>query len=140
MTEYVNFITNHWALSALFVIILIALIINESISGRFGASKITPASAVLMMNHQGAVVLDIRPEASFSGGHIIGSHHFSLDSLEKKIGSLQKYKDKPIILVCTQGQTALKAKRQLKEHGFQALVLEGGIEAWKMAGLPLVKS
>jgi rhodanese-related sulfurtransferase len=139
MSHFVHFVTNHWILCSLFVVVLIALLVNEWIHRSFGALGVAPESAVLMMNHQHAIVLDIRGETSFLEGHVLGAHHLPSHSVEKKIGTLQKYKDKPIILVCTQGQESSKVHRQLKEKGFQVVVLEGGIQAWKAAGLPLVK-
>lgn len=140
MNQYVVFVTNHWALCSLFVAILLALIINEAIAGRLGASQVAPETAVLLMNHQHAVVLDARSESSFAEGHIIGAHHLSMQTLTKKIGSLQKYKNKPIILVSAGDKETSKISQALKQDGFQVLVLHGGIPAWKVAGLPLVRS
>jgi rhodanese-related sulfurtransferase len=44
------------------------------------------------------------------------------------------------VLVCQVGQTATTAAKRLRKAGFaQVAVLEGGIQAWQSADLPLVK-
>jgi rhodanese-related sulfurtransferase len=140
MSQFVEFFTNHWILSSLFVLVLLAFVVNEWVNRGFSASDVTTESAVMMINHQNAVVFDVRSESLFAEGHIINAHHLPIASLEKKMASLQKYKDKPIILVCAEGRDAPRASNLLKEKGFQVVVLQGGIQAWRAAGLPLVKS
>jgi Rhodanese-related sulfurtransferase len=46
----------------------------------------------------------------------------------------------PVVLVCKTGMTATGAAKRLVKAGFEKVyVLDGGIEAWRQAGLPLVK-
>jgi rhodanese-related sulfurtransferase len=54
---------------------------------------------------------------------------------------LNQWIEKPVIVICAMGNEAPKIGAKLKEKGFkQILVLKGGIQAWKVAGLPLAKS
>ena len=55
--------------------------------------------------------------------------------------SLEKHKDKPIIVVCAAGINATKVANQLLKAGFsQVNLLKGGMNAWTTAGLPVVKN
>ena len=140
LDQLVAFITHHWVLSSLFGIVLLALLVNELLQRRFGVPQIAPESAVQLINHQEAFVLDIRIEPAFATGHILGSQCIPSNTLEKKMGVLQKYTAKPVIVVCAIGQTAIKVAADLQKQGFQKVfVLNGGIQSWKAAGLPLVK-
>jgi len=103
--------------------------------GRGGAT-VSSTQAVQMINHQGAVLFDIRSIEAFHGGHIPQARHAPLADIENKAASLAK--DKPIILVCEMGRNAAGAATRLRAQGFTAIsVLDGGIKAWTTAGLPL---
>jgi rhodanese-related sulfurtransferase len=53
---------------------------------------------------------------------------------------LASAKSLPVVMVCRVGQTASFAARRLHKAGFtDVAVLEGGIQAWQAADLPLVK-
>jgi len=46
-----------------------------------------------------------------------------------------------IVVYCVHGhEVSQNACKNLRELGFDAVFLEGGIDAWKQAGLPLAKS
>jgi len=139
MGPIIVFLLNHWVLSALFGVLLVAFIINEAMQRRYGVSHLSPEQAVQMINHEEAVVVDLRSETLFKEGHILGAINISAAHLDKKLNTLQKYVNKPIILVATAGQDASKVGAQLKEKGFQVRELGGGIQAWSSANLPLVK-
>jgi len=101
-----------------------------------GGASVSSTQAVQMINHQGAVLLDVRSIEAFHGGHIPQARHAPLADLEKKVASLAK--DKPVILVCEMGRNAAGAATKLRALGFTAVsVLDGGIKAWTTAGLPL---
>ena len=101
-----------------------------------GGATVSSSQAVQMINHQGAVLLDTRSVVAFQGGHIPQARHAPLADIEKKAASLAK--DKPLILVCEMGRSAIGAASRLRAQGFTAVsVLDGGIKAWSTAGLPL---
>ncbi|MBZ1349810.1 rhodanese-like domain-containing protein [Alcaligenaceae bacterium LF4-65] len=101
-----------------------------------GGASVSSTQAVQMINHQGAVLLDVRSIEAFHGGHIPQARHAPLPDLEKKAASLAK--DKPVILVCEMGRSAVGAATKLRALGFTAVsILDGGIKAWTTAGLPL---
>ena len=103
-------------------------------SKRAGAS-ITCTQAVQMMNHQHAILIDIRPSDAFTAGHIPQARSIPATEIEKKAASLPK--NKPLILVCDFGRAAGSAAVRLRALGFtEVSVLGGGMRAWSTAGLP----
>lgn len=136
----VEFLGNHWILSSTFLILLVAFLANEWINRTVGVQTLEPKAAIDAINHSNAKILDIRQQTSFLEGHILGSLHIPMVHLEQKWKSLQSHQDKPIIVVCNMGQEATRASALLKQQGFtKVFVLNGGLQAWRAAGLPLTK-
>jgi rhodanese-related sulfurtransferase len=132
-----EFIGNHYILVSIFVFLLVAFIINE---GKQGGSAITPGNLVKLVNREGAVIVDIRDNKDFGNGHIAGAVSMPLAAIDSRVGELEKYKDKPIVLVCKMGQTASAAGRKLKAQGYEDVRrLSGGMAEWTATNLPVVK-
>ncbi len=105
-----------------------------------GATNLTPNEAVLLMNRANVLILDVRDEAEFANGHITGAKHIPLADLETRLKEIQKYKDKPVIVNCQAGMRSSKACAVLRKLEFSQLHnLQGGLNAWTQAKLPLVK-
>jgi rhodanese-related sulfurtransferase len=103
-----------------------------------GAANLTPAEATLLMNREDALVLDVRETGEWGTGHITGARHITMAQLEKRLSELDKFKDKPIIVVCATGNRSSSACGQLKKHGFaKVFSLGGGVSSWRDANLPL---
>jgi rhodanese-related sulfurtransferase len=101
-------------------------------------ANLTPAEATLLMNREDALVLDVRETGEWGSGHITGARHITLGQLDKRLSELDKFKEKPIIVVCATGNRSSSACGQLKKHGFgKVFSLGGGISAWRDANLPL---
>jgi len=138
MGQLAQFITNHWELWLALVLILLAIYINELISQKKRAKELSPQAAVNLINHENAVVVDLRDAESFSKGHIIDAIRASAEDFGQQ--RMKKYKDKAIILVCAKGLQATSLASKLKKEGFlQVMVLSGGLAAWQAAELPIVK-
>ncbi len=141
MGQFFDFIINHWMLSSLFVVILIALTM-DSLRGRLlGFGEIKPDEAVRLMNHEDAIVLDIREDSEYADGHIINSIHIPLPLLESRTTELQEYKDQPLLVYCRTGNRSAQAASTLMKQGFSGVKkLSGGMIAWQNANLPVSKS
>lgn len=108
--------------------------------GPSGASDATAAEAVQLINRQHALVLDVREDTEFANGHIVDAKHIPLAQLPDRLNELNKYKDKPIVVNCQRGMRAAKACDILRKAEFkQVHNLQGGLEAWMAAKLPVVK-
>lgn len=107
--------------------------------GTAGAAEVTPAEAVLLINRENALVLDVRSDAEFASGHIADARNIPLAQLAERIGELRKYQQKPILVNCQSGVRTGSACAQLKKAGFTRVYhLSGGMAAWKKASLPTV--
>jgi rhodanese-related sulfurtransferase len=83
-----------------------------------------------------AVLLDVRTPEEVAAGKITGAQNIVWDeNFGDKLSSLEH---KPIFVYCGSGIRSAKAAAVLKEKGYdQVYELEGGIKAWKEAGLPV---
>ena len=107
--------------------------------GASGAS-VSTLQATLLINQQNALVLDVRDATEYENGHLLNARNIPLGELEPRAGELQKHKEKPVIVVCDDGNRSGKAATALRKQGFeQVFTLSGGIRAWRQAGLPLEK-
>lgn len=136
MNQIIEFSLAHWEMVAVFLAIAATLVFVET---RGGARSVTTASATNLINEKDAAVVDIRPANEYSKGHITGSINIPAAKLKDSMGTLEKYKSNPIILVCKTGMTAGTNAKDLIKAGFDVYKLQGGITEWQNAGLPLVK-
>lgn len=132
-----EFIGNHFVLVSVFVFLLVAFIINE---GKQGGAAITPSNLVKLVNHEGAVIVDIRDVKEYGNGHIAGAVNLPYTNFESRKGELEPYKEKPIVLVCKMGQHAGAIGRKLRAEGYENVRrLSGGMAEWTASSLPVVK-
>lgn len=142
MDQLVEFIGNHLLLSMIWLV-LVVLIIGSWIKSKLSPIKaISPTELTLKVNRENAVVLDIRSEDDYRKGHITDARNVKLDQIDKQpLTGLEKQKDTPIIVVCQVGVTAQKAASALAKQGYtQVSLLQGGMNAWTGASLPVVKT
>jgi rhodanese-related sulfurtransferase len=106
-----------------------------------GVPSLTAAEAVTLINRNNAVVLDVRDDTEFANGHIADAIHIPVADLESRLNELKKYKTKPVLVNCQRGARSAKACEILRKAEFtQVHNLQGGLDAWQQAKLPLVKS
>ena len=140
MQQFMTFIIHHWFLWSLAVVLLLAFFWLEMQDKLLGGPNLKPQQLVDMMNHEKSVVIDVRDSNTFKDGHIIGAQNIPVDQLEKRLNKLQKYKNQTIVLVCNAGSQSLKMVKLLRQNGFEKVYqLQGGLNAWRAASLPVVK-
>lgn len=106
---------------------------------RTGA-KVTALQATQIINQGKVLILDVRNAADFAIGHIRDAKNIPLKELKTRVSELEKFKERPVIVVCTKGLQSAKATAQLKKAGYaNAASLLGGLDAWQSQGLPVVK-
>jgi len=139
MSELFEFLGRHWVLSGAFGLTLVLFILNE-LKQRSGGARINPQQAVEMMNHQDAVMIDVRHAESFRDGHIVNAKNFPSSDLDNKVKSLDRFKSKALIIICDQGTQSPKVANKLKDSGFEQIYyVSGGMTSWKAENLPLTK-
>lgn len=106
-----------------------------------GVANLSPNEAVLLINRSNAVVLDVRDDAEFAAGHITDAKHIPLAQLDTRINEIRRFKDKAILVNCQAGTRSSKACDVLRKHEFSKIYnLQGGLNAWEQAKLPVVKA
>jgi rhodanese-related sulfurtransferase len=81
-------------------------------------------------------LLDVREDDEWRAGHIDGAQHIPLGELGERLGELPT--GRRIVAVCRSGSRSAAAVRGLKQRGYDAENLDGGVTAWSKAGLELV--
>lgn len=95
---------------------------------------LTPAAARTLIE-SGAAVIDIREPDEFAREHIPGARN---EPLSKLGGPVATGKADIVIYHCKSGmRTKANADRLAAASGCEAYVLEGGLDAWKAAQLPV---
>jgi rhodanese-related sulfurtransferase len=136
MEKLIPFVAEQWILISAVISCLFLLSFHES---RRAGKSITPQQMVILINQQGAVVVDLRDKAEYTKGHIIDSVNVPFAKLDKELEDLGD-KEKPIVLVCKLGQNATAAGKKLGAKGYtQVHRLKGGISEWQAMQMPLVK-
>lgn len=138
MEHFPEFVANHLFLFSLLIAILTLLIWNIFGDSVSGIQQIIPAEATRLMNHENAIVIDLRKQEDFENGHILNALNFPVDSITDQDKNLEPYKSRPVILCCNSGTVSPRIARVLLHKGFDKLYcLKGGLQAWRSASLPL---
>jgi rhodanese-related sulfurtransferase len=127
-------------------ILLISIVVVSGLGllwplfARPSGNSVDPGQATLLINREDAQILDVREASEFASGHLPEARNIPVDKLAERIGELEKFKDKPIIVCCASGMRSGKACSELKKQGFDRLYnLAGGVDAWVGAGYPIKK-
>lgn len=141
MAQFIEFLGNHYMMTAAWAILFV-LLVSSFVSGAISPIKmVSTQDLTMLVNRSNGVVVDIRPAADFNKGHITDALNITLDKITaEKFGPLEKRKSDPIVVVCNAGMSAKSAARLLNKAGFeQVSVLQGGMQTWTGASLPVVK-
>jgi rhodanese-related sulfurtransferase len=127
-------------------VLLISLVVVSGLSllwpafARPSGNGVNPGEATLLINREDAYIVDVREPDEYAAGHLPDAKNIPVAKLAERIGELEKFKDKPIIVCCASGMRSSKACAELKKQGFEKLFnLTGGIDAWVGAGYPVKK-
>lgn len=83
-------------------------------------------------------VLDVRPAKDYAGelGHIDGSLNIPIDELPRRLAELDRYRDRPLAVICRTNRMSGKAVQLLRESGFrQALLVDDGMVGWQQTSI-----
>ena len=102
---------------------------------------ISTVDAVMLVNREKAVLIDVSEPAEYAAGHAGGARNVPLDKLESSPSDLPKNKALPLVVLCASGARSARAVGILKKLGYDnARSLNGGLRAWREANLPVEKS
>ena len=89
------------------------------------------AAQAKKMRDGGAIIVDIREPGEFAREHIQGAQNLPLS----KIGKANAPAGDIVIYHCKSGMRTEMNSGRLPSDGCEAYILNGGIEAWKRAGM-----
>ena len=86
----------------------------------------------------GLILLDVREKDAFLAGHVPGARHLPRGQLELRVNTELPDPTARILTCCEFGYISTLAASTLRTLGFRrAAALDGGMKAWRDAGLPL---
>jgi rhodanese-related sulfurtransferase len=102
---------------------------------------ISPADlAARLQTLNAPLLVDVRTPAEFRDGHIAGAINVAHDEIGNRWPALNLPRDDEVIVYCGTGRRAGIAQQAFEALGYaHTRILQGGLEAWKKAGLPVVK-
>lgn len=103
---------------------------------RPAASQITAAQARKMQS-DGATLIDVREAGEHAQGLAEGAVPISRGDLPTGIAAVASDPNKPLLLMCAQGQRSLLAADTLQQMGYSKVYsVTGGFADWQQQGLP----
>jgi len=133
------FFIDHWYLIVT-AVVSGGLLAWPLVKGGSSAGKVTTAEAVMLINRERAVLVDVSEPAEYAAGHAAGARSVPLGKLEAS-ADLPKNKALPLVVVCPTGGRSSRAVATLKKLGYEnTRALAGGLAAWREANLPVDKS
>ena len=102
--------------------------------------RVRPSDVAQKVSKEGAVIYDVRSHGYYDqkATRIQGSKRFEPSALHQEPLELPP-KGQPVYLYCTciREATSAVVAKELLDQGVEVAVIQGGLRAWKKAGLPL---
>ncbi len=122
--------------------IIIAAVIMAAagymIAQQMQSATISSQEAYKALNDTSFVLLDVRTMPEHLSERIKETPLIPVQELDQRLHELDQYKGKKIIVYCRTGNRSGYATTLLRENGFDALNMTGGIVRWKMEKLPTI--
>ncbi|MGO9751882.1 MAG: rhodanese-like domain-containing protein [Solirubrobacteraceae bacterium] len=95
--------------------------------------SLQPLLADVELRSGRSIALDVRERREYNAGTISGARYFPIDRLDRaQLDSRKRY-----VTICTSGSRSAVAAQRLREAGFDAVWLAGGLNAWRGLGFPV---
>lgn len=136
MALFLEFLAQQWLLAAALLVTIVMLISHET---RKAGPSLSPQQAINLVNSENGIFVDLRDAGDYKQGHIVGSMNIPVAKLADRMNEIDKYRDKPVVLVCKMGQQSGAAGKQLRGAGYtQVYKMSGGMMEWGNLQLPTV--
>ena len=104
---------------------------NKAESKSESKTEVMKGETLLEEQKKGTTVIDVRPTAQYSEGHIKDALNIPEDVIEKEIEAKFPKKDTKIILYCNTGNKSGKALEKLKKLGYTNVFNAQGVKQYK---------
>lgn len=110
---------------------------DSSLAGiKPGISEVTPAEARPAIEAAYSQFIDVRTPEEYAEGHAYRTRNLPLETLADNLDKIEKRE--PVYIICRTDNRSREAAEVLLKAGFsRAIVVTGGTEAWKAAGMPM---
>ena len=110
---------------------LVAFLCTACMANPSGAERITAQEAKARMEaNPKAIVLDVRTEEEYRGGHIKGAVLLPLDRIEDEAETVLPDKEAEILIYCRSGRRSAEAGEVMSALGYKNIADFGGILLW----------
>lgn len=121
------------------IAVLFASTLALTSCGSSSATNLGASDFQAKTQETGVVVLDVRTAGEFAMGHIENAININVEGMTFNSDIAQLDKTKTYAVYCHSGRRSGIAVDAMAEAGFTSLFnLDGGIQVWQSAGLPLV--
>lgn len=141
MQDIMQFVGRHPVLSLAWIGLLAAVLFTTFKGLTSKVKVITRGETTRLINQEDAIVVDVRSRDDYRKGHIANAVNLPAAEIKKgNVGELDKYKEKPLIVACSNGVSSLEPANLLHKAGFTKVsVLKEGVAGWSGENLPLVR-
>ena len=137
MEQVLEFIGNHPILTGAFAVVLAAIVATEVARLFRRWKEIETSQAILLINRQDPLILDVSNSTEYAKSHILNAEHMPPSRIEAGNRRLLKQKERPVLVYCKSGQVSPQMATRLTKMGFeQVYVLKGGLAQWISDGQP----
>jgi rhodanese-related sulfurtransferase len=82
------------------------------------------------------VLLDVRDFQEWMAGRAPAAVHIPMDEIVRRIAEIDR--TRRVVCICRSGNRSSRVTQYLLDHGFDAVNMAGGMNAWASAQLPFV--
>ena len=137
MLEFNLFLIDYWYFSVPLFFFIFLFAYSEM---NKGGKKIEPNELTRLVNKESAILIDLRKKEDYENGHIMTALNYPHQEFDNQMHELEKFKDRPIILVCDMGRNSANTGEKLKKAEFKKTFrLNGGMMTWTQENLPVIQ-
>ncbi len=135
MENITHFVSQNLLICISFVLLIAIYAVFELTIAKKSQNSLSLSDAVLAVNKNHGLYLDVRDEENYKKAHIIGAKNIAFSDLDANLKKIAKNKPNPVVIY---GDNAEKAVALLRKEGFeQAYALKGGLGAWMQESYPV---
>lgn len=97
---------------------------------------LTPRQVAELLGRADVQLIDVRRPHEHDAGRIAGDRLIELGALSEQAATIDR--DRPVIVYCRSGSRSAMAAEALRQAGWDAHNLVGGLLEWTAEGLPIV--
>jgi rhodanese-related sulfurtransferase len=80
-------------------------------------------------------LLDVREAPEWAAAHVVGALHIPMGQVPARLAELDR--SRPVAVICRSGNRSAHVADYLNRAGFDAHNVDGGLQSWVRAGLPV---